>query len=240
MVTFKVFVKVTHRTTSSFTFHKNFSFVSDLQFKLGQNSLYLISECTATTYMDTTANKCKKCPPGTFNGNAGRKIRCSECEAGKFSAAGSATCSECEAGTYSVAGSATCSKCEAGTFSSKGSSICSDCGLGNRSVRERSGCGERSLHLFCSIQNSLSCLYKLCEEQKIMPKKIKIIDGHNFCQKVIEKKLLIETISFYEYFWEYILMNKSLVHVKICSITVFVELSPFNFNRLLIHNGVES
>ena len=39
----------------------------------------------------------------------------SVCEAGKFSAAGSATCSECEAGEFSAAGSATCSECEAGT-----------------------------------------------------------------------------------------------------------------------------
>ena len=76
--------------------------------------------------MDTTANKCKKCPPGTFNGNAGKRFRCSDCEAGKFSAAGSATCSQCEAGTFSV----------------EGSSICSACGIGKRSLEERSGCGE--------------------------------------------------------------------------------------------------
>ena len=41
---------------------------------------------------------------------------CSECEAGKYSDAGSATCSECEAGKISSVGSESCSECEADTI----------------------------------------------------------------------------------------------------------------------------
>ena len=49
--------------------------------------------------MDSETEECKECPPGTFNEKMGRKADCSECEAGKYSADGSATCSKCEAGT---------------------------------------------------------------------------------------------------------------------------------------------
>ena len=80
--------------------------------------------------MEASTKQCKQCPQGTFNKDTGFKNQCSECEAGKFSAAGSATCTECEAGKFKAAGSATWSAC----------------GIGYGSVKERTGCGEESLH----------------------------------------------------------------------------------------------
>jgi len=66
----------------------------------------------------------------------------SVCEAGKFSAAGSATCSECEAGEFSAAGSVTCSECEAGKYSAAGSDSCSTCGMGKDANSNKTDCGE--------------------------------------------------------------------------------------------------
>ena len=79
------------------------------------------------------------CEAGKFSDGS---ATCSECEAGKFSAAGSATCSECKAGESSAAGSATCSECEEGTFSAAGSDSCSTCGIGKDPNSDKTDCGE--------------------------------------------------------------------------------------------------
>ena len=97
--------------------------------------------------MDSTTMHCTVCHAGSFNEETGRNTECSECEAGKFSDAGSATCSECEAGRFSDAGSATCSECEAGRFSDAGSSTCSECEAGKFSDAGSATCSDNCLNL---------------------------------------------------------------------------------------------
>ncbi|XP_063684353.1 sushi, von Willebrand factor type A, EGF and pentraxin domain-containing protein 1-like [Bolinopsis microptera] len=95
-----------------------------------------------------------ECQAGKFS--AAGSATCSECEAGEFSAAGSATCSECEAGEFSVAGSATCSECEAGEFSAAGSATCSECEAGEFSAAGSATCSECEAGEF-SAAGSATC-----------------------------------------------------------------------------------
>ena len=96
--------------------------------------------CAVGTYSDTySASSCAACPAGKSTCGAGSTACaavCVSCEAGKFSAigtacgpcvAGATTCAACGAGKYSLAGATTCLSCAAGkTTCSEGLSACNN------------------------------------------------------------------------------------------------------------------
>ena len=94
-------------------------------------------ETKGTCVQDTTSNPCAykltaiSCPAGQFNNNG----TCTGCQAGTYSAGGTATsCTKCPAGTYSGNGASSCTPCAAGTYSAAGAYSCTPCPSGYTSA----------------------------------------------------------------------------------------------------------
>jgi hypothetical protein len=83
---------------------------------------------------------CIACVAGKYGSNNGT---CSECDAGKFAAAGASVCTICVAGSWSSGGAATCydtrSTCELGSIRPSDTSLCTPCEAGKFGTYSASG-----------------------------------------------------------------------------------------------------
>ncbi|GMI07720.1 hypothetical protein TrVE_jg4996 [Triparma verrucosa] len=84
-------------------------------------------DCAAGKY-STQGNACTNCAAGKIS--AAKAGSCSSCAAGKKANSWKTACDNCGAGTWSSATSDSCSGCATGKYSGAGSSACTSCGGG--------------------------------------------------------------------------------------------------------------
>ena len=101
-------------------------------------------KCPLGTYKngDTGYNKCELCPAGTYGDKEGMSS-CSSCNPGYYSSIGETSCHICPAGTHTNIqgyGASHCIKCTPGRYAEKGEQICYKCPAGTFSSSNNEKC----------------------------------------------------------------------------------------------------
>jgi len=89
--------------------------------------------CAAGKYLSSAI--CTDCAAGKFSAAEGATVAstCENCLAGTYSAAGASVCTNCAAGKFFGSSGQTndvCTSCVAGTYSAAGASVCTNCAAG--------------------------------------------------------------------------------------------------------------
>jgi len=145
----------------------------------GQSSCKI---CPAGTYQpDTGKNSCIQCPAGKASSLTGRiaLTACTDCSAGQFAIAGSATCSPCPTGYYqpdigkgsciecpvgkqrTTTGGTSCSDCPAGYYADMpATSNCKACAAGTyQDLTGQTGCKQCELAKYQNSAGQISCIF---------------------------------------------------------------------------------
>ena len=105
---------------------------------LPDGRLFVCDQCGTGEYAAAnTSGECERCPAGTASSARGASLAstCSDCGAGRFSAAGASVCTDCAASTFAAgARTGNCTPCDAGFYSAARASQCIGCPLGTYSL----------------------------------------------------------------------------------------------------------